>query len=102
MSATFIKFGMVDAFGVIVNLSAFSALLGFGVGKYASPVAIEISIISNFLLNNYWTFRRRSTKDKLRTKGLKFNIVSIGTLVISYGTFVTLSLTYADIDSRML
>ena len=43
--------------------------------KYlASPIAIEISIITNFLLNNYWTFSKRDMNDKIHIRGLKFNV----------------------------
>lgn len=88
---TFLKFGVVGVSGVAVNLGAFSLFLGLGLNKYlASPVAIELSIITNFLLNNYWTFAARKTGDRIRTRGLKFNLVSLVSLVISYGTFVAL------------
>ncbi len=91
-SKTFIKFGIVGASGVVVNLGTFTILLAAGVGKFvASPIAIELSIISNFLLNNYWTFRWRNTKDDVQIKGLKFNVVSILSLVVSYSTFIALS-----------
>jgi dolichol-phosphate mannosyltransferase len=91
-SKTFIKFGLVGAAGVIVNLGAFTLLLNSGMNKFlASPIAIELSIISNFLLNNWWTFRWRRTADGIRVKGLKFNAVSLAALGISYGTFVVLS-----------
>lgn len=96
-SRTFIKFGLVGASGVIVNLGLFTVLLDASVNKYlASPIAIEASIISNFLLNNYWTFRWRNTLDGIRTKGLKFNVVSLLALAISYGTFVLLSFAFPD------
>ena len=92
-SRTFIKFAIVGASGVIINLGLFTILLNIGANKYlASPIAIEVSIISNFILNNYWTFRRRTTREKIRVKGLKFNAVSLVALGISYGTFVLLSL----------
>ncbi len=91
-SRTFIKFGIVGASGVVVNLGLFTLLLNAGVNKFvASPVAIEASILSNFVLNNYWTFRWRKTADRTHVKGLKFNAVSLVALVISYGTFVLLS-----------
>jgi len=96
-SRTFIKFGIVGASGVIVNLGLFTILLNSGMNKYlASPIAIEASIISNFLINNYWTFRWRNTKDRTRIKGLKFNAVSILALGISYGTFVLLSMLFPE------
>ncbi|HEX9206748.1 MAG TPA: glycosyltransferase family 2 protein [Steroidobacteraceae bacterium] len=91
-SRTFLKFAAVGATGVVVNLGVFTWLLHAGLNKYlASPVAIEVSIVSNFLLNNYWTFRERKTRDRNRIKGLKFNAVSLVALGISYGTFVLLS-----------
>ena len=96
-STTFIKFAIVGASGVLVNLGFFTLFLLAGMNKYiASPIAIELSIVSNFLLNNYWTFRWRKTADRTRIRGLKFNLVSILSLGVSYGTFVTLSLAFPD------
>lgn len=98
-STTFIKFGLVGASGVLVNLGAFALLLHAGLDKYfASPVAIELSIIWNFLLNNYWTFRWRETGDRVRIRGLKFNAVSFLTLGVSYGTFVSLSIAFPAVS----
>lgn len=94
-SKTFIKFAVVGATGVAVNLGAFSLLLAAGLNKYvASPLAIEASIITNFLLNNVWTFRHRETADRVAIRGLKFNAVSMVALVVSYGTFVVLSFLF--------
>ena len=57
-SNVFIKFCIIGAFGVLVNLGIFTALLAAGVDKFvASPIAIQTSIVTNFLGNNYWTFR---------------------------------------------
>lgn len=91
-STTFFKFLLVGASGIVVNLAIFTLLLNLGVNKFiASPIAIEVSIFSNFLLNNYWTFRGRNRTDRVRVKGLKFNAVSWIALIVSYGTFVALS-----------
>lgn len=91
-SATFLRFGVVGASGVLVNLGSFALLLSAGMNKYlASPLAIEVSIIWNFCLNNYWTFRRRETADRLRVRGFKFNAVALLSLGVSYATFVSLS-----------
>jgi len=85
-SKTFLKFGLVGASGVLVNIGSFMLCLSTGMNKYiASPIAIELSILSNFLFNNYWTFRRRRTKDRVRIKGLKYNLVSI----LSVGSLLT-------------
>jgi dolichol-phosphate mannosyltransferase len=96
-ASTFLKFGIVGASGVLVNLGFFTLFLAAGVNKYvASPCAIELSIVWNFLLNNYWTFRWRKTKDRMRRKGLKFNLVSCLAMAVSYGTFVALSWAFPD------
>jgi dolichol-phosphate mannosyltransferase len=96
-SRTFIKFAIVGASGVLVNLGFFTLFLMLGMNMYiASPIAIELSIVWNFLFNNYWTFRWRRTSTRTRIRGLKFNLVSIIALGVSYGTFVTLSLVFPD------
>jgi dolichol-phosphate mannosyltransferase len=97
-SKTFIKFAIVGISGVFVNLGSFTILINSGLNKFiASPISIELSIISNFLLNNYWTFAFRNNEDKLHLKGLKFNIVSFIALGVSYLTFVSLSLLFPDV-----
>jgi len=94
-SKTFLKFSVVGLSGIVVNLVAFTLLMNTGLSKYvASPIAIEFSIITNFLLNNYWTFSGRNSDDKIHIRGLKFNIISVIALGVSYGTFVLLSVLY--------
>jgi dolichol-phosphate mannosyltransferase len=97
-TSTFIKFLLVGATGVIVNLGAFIMLLNLGLNKYlASPIAIQLSIFSNFLLNNFWTFKWRKTADPIQIRGVKFNIVSLASLAISYISFILLSVTFPHI-----
>jgi dolichol-phosphate mannosyltransferase len=97
-SRTFIKFAVVGASGVVVNLGAFTSLLHMGLNKYiASPAAIELSIISNFLLNNYWTFAERNSRDNIHIRGLKFNLVSFLSLGVSYSVFVLMSLLFPSV-----
>jgi len=91
-SKTFLNFSAVGAIGVVVNLVSFTMLLKLGMNKFlASPLAIEVSIITNFLLNNYWTFSQRDMNDKIHIRGLKFNAVSFVALAVSYSTFLLLS-----------
>jgi dolichol-phosphate mannosyltransferase len=88
---TFVKFALVGLSGVLVNLGSFQALAALGWHRYlASAVAIEVSIVSNFLLNNYWTFRDREVASGVRVRGLKFNAISVATLAMSLATFVAL------------
>jgi dolichol-phosphate mannosyltransferase len=91
-SKTFFKFAVVGAAGVAVNLISFTLLLSAGLSKFlASPVAIELSIVSNFLMNNFWTFADRKRDSRIHIRGLKFNIVSLLALAVSYSTFLLLS-----------
>lgn len=97
-SKTFIKFSIVGASGVIVNLGIFTILMNSGLNKFiASPVSVEISIISNFFFNNFWTFANRNTEERLHLKGFKFNVVSLFSLGVSYSTFLSLSLLFPNV-----
>jgi len=41
-----------------------------GLNKFiASPLAIELAIVNNFLFNNYWTFRARNSADPSCSRG---------------------------------
>jgi dolichol-phosphate mannosyltransferase len=92
-SKTFLKFSAVGVIGVVVNLVSFTLLMNTGLNKYlASPIAIELSIITNFLINNFWTFSDRNSDDKIHIRGLKFNIISFIALAVSYSTFLLLSM----------
>lgn len=91
-SKTFLKFSVVGSTGVVVNLVSFTIFMNAGLNKFiASPIAIELSIISNFFLNNFWTFSGRDINDKIHIRGLKFNIISFVALAVSYSTFLILS-----------
>lgn len=94
---TFIKFGLTGASGVVVNLGAFETLRSLGVNDYlSSAIAIEASIVWNFFLNNFWTFRDRAMSSRKRVRGLKFNAVSVFTLLLSFSTFVLLRWAFPE------
>ena len=100
---TFIKFALTGLSGLFVNLGSFHLLLELGVHKYlASPVAVELSIISNFLINNHWTFAERTMAGRRRVRGMKFNLVSLLTLTLSFGTFVLLSMLLPEVAPVLL
>ena len=95
---TFIKFALTGLSGAVVNLGLFQIMLDLGLHKLlASPIAIEVSIIFNFLLNNYWTFADRIMTGRQRVRGLKFNLVSLVALILSYATFVILSVLFPQV-----
>ena len=76
-SNEFIKFCVTGSSGVVVNMGGYILLTRFlGIPiEIAAPIAIETSILSNFFLNNVWTFRNRETESYWLTKLLRFHAV---------------------------
>ena len=79
---SFIKFSVVGVTGIIVNEGLLIVLQSRGVYfLYAGIVAIEISILTNFVMNDLWTFRdRRSGHFAVRLT--KFNVLMLAGLVV--------------------
>jgi len=86
--ARFIKFCLVGASGVLVNIGLL-ALLTEVAGLFyilSATIGIEVSIITNFLLNNYFTFAdRRHGQRSLFNRLLRFNLVSLAGVGINLG-----------------
>ncbi|OGO36844.1 MAG: hypothetical protein A2147_10120 [Chloroflexi bacterium RBG_16_57_8] len=80
----FVKFAVVGGSGVLVNLGAYWVLtrfLNMGERQFgALAISFEASVISNFLLNNFFTFadRRVSRTLPFLIQFLKFNGISLG------------------------
>lgn len=98
----FLKFAAVGGSGVFVNLGAYEllkAVLGMGQGTtsrlLAYAISVEISIITNFLLNDVWTFRDRlGESPRFMTRALRFHLVSLVGFFINWGTFAALNLMF--------
>ena len=76
------KFALVGASGVLVNSLALAVLYqGLRLPLLiASPISVECAIVSNFLLNDRWTFgRRRPTVGRF----LKFNLTMVGAMLLT-------------------
>jgi putative flippase GtrA len=88
------RFLAVGASGVVVNLGTLALLAGLlGVREVlASALAIEVSILWNFVLNDAFTYRDRNAGAEAARAGrlLRFNLVSLVGLGIQLGTFVLL------------
>lgn len=91
----FLKYGIVGASGVLVNQAGlFSGIHFFHFTKEnALILGIELSIISNFLFNNYFTFRdRRKTGILEILNGLiLFHLIAILAAVINFSVAFYLS-----------
>jgi dolichol-phosphate mannosyltransferase len=88
----FFKFSVVGATGVGVNMGLLYVLTRFfGLPvEWASPIAIEVSILSNFMLNNYWTFVRRDTHVKFGARLVRYHLVTGLAGLVNYGTLLLL------------
>lgn len=117
-SRTFAKFLLVGALGYFLNAAALGILnrgqiysqqvfpepllgflptitnaptfLFFSVDRLlvASIISIELSIISNFLFHENWTFKERSHRGSPLLRFLKFNFTSIGSPVIQLASIL--------------
>ena len=88
----FIKFCLVGASGVGVNIGIFALLTrlgGMGDQDFlALAIAIEASIITNFVLNEFITFRdRRTPGASFFIRLLKFNVICIAGAGIQAGVY---------------
>ena len=84
----FLKFGLVGSLGTLINtglLFLFANVLNASV-VISSIIATEVSIISNFFGNHYFTFKEVSS-DSVRKKFLSFQLISLLTI---FGTVLIL------------
>jgi putative flippase GtrA len=89
---SFVKFNIVGLSGVAVNEGVFLLLRNLGLFYlYASALAIEISITTNFFLNDLWTFRDRRS-GHMAVRMVKFNALMI------FGLIAQLAIVYAVTD----
>lgn len=87
-----VRFCSVGASGTAVNLAAIAVLIDLLSVRplAADALAIEISIISNFIMNHNYTFRFSKHKDdhsRLIHKLVKFNIGALGGALLSFAVF---------------
>jgi dolichol-phosphate mannosyltransferase len=81
----FIKFGTVGFIGYLVNAILLKVLTVAGAPSFlAWSLPVELSIVSNFILNNIWTFKSEKISGfaNVVKKFLAFNGTSLGALVI--------------------
>ena len=101
ISPTFMLYSLVGASGVFVNMGGFflGEVMGLpkintGLSEHFDPLylsvpfGIQISIISNYFLNNFITFYERRHRGMANVRGLViFQIVSLLGLVVQMGVF---------------
>lgn len=89
-----IKFATVGIIGIGVNmafLSVFKEIFATPL-FFASFLAIEISIISNFLMNDNFTFKGTNCEKSFFHRLLSYNSICVGSMLINIATLMTLTL----------
>lgn len=83
-SARFFKYIMVGVVGFLIQTIISKLLIGIHVNPgIGVSVGAEGAIISNFLLNNSWTFsHKKITGSSQLYKFLQFNLVCLGAIII--------------------
>lgn len=92
--AEFIKFAIVGGSGVLVNLGVMAAILHLT--SYhdwrSSAMASVSATLSNYILNNFWTFRDRAHNGMtFVSRYIYYLLASLVGLTVTTGTFVAIS-----------
>lgn len=95
-NAVLIKFMTVGASGVVVGLILLTILKMWLHPAVANTISVELTIVSNFILNDVFTFRHTRqlvggrSNDRLH-RLLKYNLVSLAGLAVNSGVFYVLN-----------
>ncbi|MCJ7740821.1 glycosyltransferase [Candidatus Microgenomates bacterium] len=83
-SASFFKYVVVGIVGFVIQTVISKILIALFINPgVAVTFGAEGAIISNFILNNYWTFSHKKIKGKgMFSKFIQFNLVSLGSIAI--------------------
>lgn len=89
----FFKFLIVGASGILINmffLWFFKEILIFPIA-IAGIIAIELSVVNNFLWNNLWTFRARAINSHWSSKFIKYQLSVLVGIAINYIVLISLT-----------
>ncbi|MEN9328497.1 MAG: hypothetical protein RI947_1305 [Candidatus Parcubacteria bacterium] len=101
LNSSFIKFVAVGGLGFVLDFGI-SYLLIERLSTsivFATVISTETAIVSNFLLNNYWSFAHKKLEhntSKLIQNFLKFNFVSAGSIVIQSVGLILLTKVWGE------
>ena len=80
----FVKFGLVGASGVLVNMLIYTGLITLNVNYLvAATIAFLFAVTSNFYLNFIWTFKGKGKGKSVKKKYLHFFIISLLNFIIN-------------------
>lgn len=103
LTPRFLRFCTVGASGVFVNLGALAALSFWAFHPmFASAIAIEISILSNFAANEFWTFRDRGEQAQRLQRLWQFQLVSLVGALVQFTVFFLAYFCWSLIQQQAL
>jgi len=88
-----VRFGLVGVSGLLVNtalLYLFTEIAGAN-HLVAAVFATETAILSNFALNDQWTFRNSEPGTSVAQRALRYNSIALGGLVVSIAVLAALT-----------
>jgi dolichol-phosphate mannosyltransferase len=90
----FTRFGVVGGVGAVVNMAILYLLVHYGGWNHmaAAVVATEAAILSNFAMNDRWTFRDSLSSISWVGRMVRYNAIACGGAAISLGVLAALTL----------
>ncbi|MBP7768239.1 glycosyltransferase family 2 protein [Candidatus Woesebacteria bacterium] len=77
------KFAMTGGIGALIQLITLQLFWKVVSYQLASFLSIEVAILSNFIINNAWTFSdKKITLQEAPAKFIQFNLASAGSIII--------------------
>ncbi|AAY79864.1 GtrA family protein [Sulfolobus acidocaldarius] len=95
MFGRFLKYSLVGALGVIVNEGVLLLLRDYLPLTVGLALAIEFSILSNFILNDIWTFRD-SRVGSIGGRLLRFHVSSLVGGAVQYVIVIGLVILFVN------
>lgn len=88
----FARFGVVGVSGILVNTGVLWALVTLGGLHHliAAAISSEVSILTNFVLNDRWTFGDHAAEISYFRRGAHYNAVALCGMVLSLGVLAVL------------
>lgn len=89
----FTRFGVVGGIGAIVNMSILYLLVRYGGWNHmvAAAVATEVAILSNFAMNDRWTFHDAQQDKGWVSRVAHYNAIALGGALISLAVLAVLT-----------
>lgn len=89
-----IRFSVVGGVGTAVNMVILYLLAHYGGWNHlaAAAVATEAAILSNFVMNDRWTFRDTQSRFAWTARVLRYNTISLAGAMISLGMLAALTM----------